>query len=374
DESAARVRQILDTLYAPRPDGLSGNEDCGQMSSWYAFAAIGLYPVVPCSDEYVVGVPLFDKTVLRLENERRFTIRTKGEGAYIKSATLRGETLTRSFLRYKEITRGGELVLTLGDQPGESWGRVAEDRPNSRVDTPRVLAAPFLVSESDRFRESLTVELASGDANATIRYATDPDAAVETWKRYEGPLELRESARIRFLAQHGELRSPIVESYLHRIPNDWTVELESIPNPQYTAGGPLALVDGLPGDTNWRTGGWLGFQYTDFEATVDLGEQSSLRRVGASFLQDQRSWIWMPAEVVVSISIDGEEFREVARMTPGVAPDAEGIVLREMVTNLPTPSEARFVRVYAKSFGEIPDWHPGRGDGAFIFIDEIIVE
>jgi hypothetical protein len=165
----------------------------------------------------------------------------------------------------------------------------------------------------------------------------------------------------------------VVEAYLHRIPNDWTVELESVPNQQYTAGGSTALIDGLRGDANWRTGGWMGFQLTDFTATVDLGEVRPISRAGASFLQDQRSWIWMPAEVIVSVSADGENFRETARLGTDVAEDAKGIVLRDVVAGL-DGAESRYIMIEAKSFGTIPEWHPGRGGGAFIFVDEIIVE
>jgi predicted alpha-1,2-mannosidase len=369
-ESARLVRRILDELYTPEPDGLSGNEDCGQMSSWYVLAAIGLYPVTPCSDEYVVAPPLFDRVALNLENGRTFVVRTQGSGEYVESATLAGQPLTRSFVRHAEIMNGGELVLTLGRDPGEVWGRSPGDRPRSRVEGARVLAAPFLVSESDRFRDPLEIELASGEADAEIRYSRRPGE----WLRYEGPIEISEPTRLRFRAEKGVLRSPVVESYLHRIPNDWTVDLESVPNPQYTAGGPLALIDGLRGDPNWRTGGWLGFQYADFRATVDLGTVRPVRRAGASFLQEQRSWIWMPAEVVVSISTDGAKFREVARLTADVAPDAPGIAKRDVVSKLPDGSTARYVRIDAKSYGTIPDWHPGKGDGAFIFIDEILID
>jgi hypothetical protein len=117
----------------------------------------------------------------------------------------------------------------------------------------------------------------------------------------------------------------------------------------------------------------MGFQYTDFTATVDLGEIRPVTRAGASFLQDQRSWIWMPAEVVVSVSTDGESFDQVSRMTSDVTEDAEGVVLRDVVAEL-EDTQARYVKIDAKSFGTIPEWHPGRGDGAFIFVDEIIVE
>lgn len=380
DRSAERVREILDTLYAAAPDGLSGNEDCGQMSSWYVLSALGLYPVNPCSTEYLLGPPIFERASIALEQGGRFVIRTEGDPGrasrrkrYVRTASLNGAPLTRSFLRHEEIVAGGELVLTLGDEPGPGWGTAPGDRPCSRAREPRVLAAPCARSESDRFRKSLSVELASADEGATILYTTDPERTVDDWEIYAEPLILRESTRLRFLAESGGLRSPAVEAAFHRIPHDWTVEVGTPPSSQYTAGGPLALIDGLRGDENWRRGGWQGYQYTDFEATVDLGERRRIRRAGASFLQDVRSWIWMPAELIVSVSDDGETFREAARLASGVPDELRGVVLRDLVGDL-GGVEARYLRVLARSYGTIPDWHPGAGDGAFIFVDEILVE
>jgi predicted alpha-1,2-mannosidase len=372
DKSAARVREILETLYSSSPDGLSGNEDCGQMSSWYVLGAMGFYPVAPCSPDYVLGSPIFDRVVLHLQHGKRFTIRTersREDDAFVASAVLNERPLERSYLRHDEILAGGELRLTLGPRPNPRWGVARADRPRSRVDAERVLAAPFVRSASDRFRDELDVELATAESGATLRYSLGDDR----WQPYREPMVLNESTSLRFFAERDGQRSPVVEAYFHRIPNDWTVEVASRPNAQYTAAGPEALTDGLRGGREWRTGGWQGYQHTDFEATVDFGELRPLSRVGASFLQDVRSWIWMPAEVVLSVSDDGASFREVARLSSLIPDDEYGVILRDVVADL-AGIEARYLRVVARNFGSIPDWHPGHGGGAFIFIDEILVE
>jgi predicted alpha-1,2-mannosidase len=372
DKSSEMVHRIIDTLYAADPDGLSGNEDCGQMSSWFVFAALGLYPVAPCSPDYLLIGPVFDRSVLNLESGRRFEIRvdrTAAADRYITAATLNGEPLSRSYLKHGEIASGGELQLVLGPRPNPDWGTSRKDRPRSRVEAPRVLAAPFAHSDGDRFRDQLTVELAAAEAGATIRYRKEDGR----WRKYRKRLVLKESTTIRFVVKRDGLRSPVVEAYFHRIPNDWAIEVAGVPNPQYTAGGPEALIDGLRGDREWRTGGWQGFQYGDFEATVDFGRSRPLRRAGASFLQDARSWIWMPAEVVLSVSTDGENYNEVARLASGVPDDEDGVILRDVVADL-EGIQARYLRIVARNYGTIPDWHPGRGGGAFIFVDEILAE
>jgi hypothetical protein len=376
DLSGGRVREILDALYTPAPDGLSGNEDCGQMSSWYALSAVGLYQVCPCSDEYAVGRPLFDLVSIRIDGGKRFTTRVQNPGqglSEIVAASLNGRPLQRSFLRHGEIAGGGDLVLTLGAEPGPHWGTAPGDRPRTSGGGDRVTAAPFVRGESDRFRERLSVELVSADEGAEIRYTLDPERPEGKWQVYREPLFLRESSRVRFVAGQGDHRSPVVEATFHRIPHDWTIQVASVPNSQYTAGGPEALIDGLRGREDWRTGDWQGYQYTDFQATVDLGEKRYLIRAGAGFLQDVRSWIWMPAEVVISVSDDGTDFREVARLTSGVPDDEDDVVIRDLVADL-DGVEARYLRISARTYGTIPDWHPGHGDGAFVFIDEILVD
>jgi len=376
DRSAERVREILDTLYAAAPDGLSGNEDCGQMSSWYVFAAIGLYPVCPCSPDYAIGVPLFDSAAIDVGGDRRFTIRAERKrpgDAYIRSARLDGRPLERNYLRHDEITGGGELVLELGRRPGSEWGRSEASRPRSAVSGPRVLAAPFVRSESDRFRNSIVVALDSAEAGARIRYATDPDMPRSGWLEYEEPIVLKDSTRLRFVAERDGLKSPVVESYIHRIPNDWTIELTDDPAPEYSAGGAQTLIDGLRGNENWRIGDWHGYRETDFEATVDLGRIVPIHSAGAGFLQDIRSWIWMPAAMTISVSDDGQAFRHVATVGHDVADDLSETVVRELKTEL-EGIEARYVRIRARGYGTIPSWHPGHGDKAWTFVDEIRID
>jgi predicted alpha-1,2-mannosidase len=376
EKSADRVREILDTLYTAEPDGLSGNEDCGQMSSWYVLSAIGLYPVCPCTDEYTLGPPLFDRVTLHLGEGRSFTIRSKpGDpgGRYVESALLDDKPLTRSFLRHREIgDSASELDLTLAASPDRGWGAARDRRPRSRGGGEPLPAAPFVRGGEDVFRRRTAVELASAEPGAEIRYTFrgDPDSA---WRVSDGPISVDASTTIRFYAERDGRRSPVVETYLHRLPNDWTLEVRHPPAPQYSAGGPGALIDGLRSSDRWRIGGWHGFRYTDFEATVDLQVTRPIRRAGASFLQDVRSWIWLPRELVVSVSDDGERFREVARIAHDVADDTSEVVPRDLVAELEGVA-ARFVRVVARNYGTIPEWHPGRGEGAWIFVDEIVIE
>lgn len=131
-----RVRRIASTLYNNTPEGLCGNDDCGQMSAWYVFSALGFYPVDPVSGVYVIGSPLVDRVTIHLDPRyhqgKTFTIVARDntpKNVYIQSATLNGRPLSRSWLSHAELTAGGELVLWMGSRPNPSWGSRPEDRP-----------------------------------------------------------------------------------------------------------------------------------------------------------------------------------------------------------------------------------------------------
>ena len=114
------VREILETQYKNTPDGHCGNEDCGQMSSWYIFSSLGFYPVNPAQGIYSFGSPLFDTATLNLENGKKFMIETNNNSAvnkYIQSIELNGNPIHRNYITHKEIIQGGKLVFTMGEHP-----------------------------------------------------------------------------------------------------------------------------------------------------------------------------------------------------------------------------------------------------------------
>jgi predicted alpha-1,2-mannosidase len=112
DRTAEVVREVFDTQYSPRCDGLCGNDDCGQMSAWYIFSAMGFYPVDPVSCEYVLGAPQIEEITLNLEGGKRFRVKAEGlsrEAKYVRAVYLNGERLDRDYITHCEIVGGGEL-------------------------------------------------------------------------------------------------------------------------------------------------------------------------------------------------------------------------------------------------------------------------
>ncbi|MFM7206816.1 MAG: GH92 family glycosyl hydrolase [Planctomycetaceae bacterium] len=135
-KTARLVRQILTTLYSDQPDGLSGNEDCGQMSAWYVFSALGMYPVNPAAGIYVFGSPVVDAATIAVPGGKSFTIVAKNNSPahiYIQAAELNGTPYRKSYITHADIVAGGELTFTMGPEPNTSFGRDPQDRPRSAV-------------------------------------------------------------------------------------------------------------------------------------------------------------------------------------------------------------------------------------------------
>jgi predicted alpha-1,2-mannosidase len=131
---ASNVDYILNELYTDQPDGLSGNEDCGQMSAWYVLSSMGFYSVNPANGMYVFGRPLFDEVNMKVSGNKTFKIQTENNSAeniYIQSVSLNGKPYTKSFITHKNILKGGTLKFVMGGKPNIEFGKKDEDRPKS---------------------------------------------------------------------------------------------------------------------------------------------------------------------------------------------------------------------------------------------------
>ncbi|ELR72143.1 Alpha-1,2-mannosidase [Fulvivirga imtechensis AK7] len=128
------VRNVMDRLYSPQPDGYCGDEDNGQTSAWYVFSAMGFYPVTPGYPSYVIGSPLFREVELQLENGNTFTIKAaqnNRDNVFISSASLNGNTLEKPWITHEDILNGGVLSFQMSVQPNKHWGTGIESRPPS---------------------------------------------------------------------------------------------------------------------------------------------------------------------------------------------------------------------------------------------------
>jgi predicted alpha-1,2-mannosidase len=131
-KTAEKVRYIMKEFYRDQPDGIIGNEDCGQMSAWYIFSSLGFYPVFPASGNYVIGSPLFDRATIKLGNNKNFTVLTVNnteKNIYIQQVELNGQEYGKSYIRHQDILNGGTLRITMGNEPNKDFGAPANSRP-----------------------------------------------------------------------------------------------------------------------------------------------------------------------------------------------------------------------------------------------------
>jgi predicted alpha-1,2-mannosidase len=369
-KTQSRVASIMDQFYKPEPDGLIGNEDCGQLSAWYVLSAAGFYPVTPGSTVYAIGSPLFPEVRFNLENGKTFVVRALNgseRNVYIQSARLNGRAYNKSFLSHQDLMNGGEIVFTMGPRPNVKWGTGRGNEPVSRIDGAEIVPVPVIKAAGQTFRGRLEIELAGiGD----LYYAIDGSAS----QKFVEPFFIEADATVKAFAIAADgRRSLVATAKYHRIPHDWKITLDSRYSSQYTGGGDFALIDGIRGTTNWSGSGWQGYQGKDFVAILDLGSVQEVSSVGAGFLQDMGSWIWMPAHVEFELSIDGKSFEPAITIANDVSERQEGVVTKDFVKSI-TPKKARYVRIRAVNFGKIPAWHPGVGGDAWIFMDEILIQ
>lgn len=352
EKTNEKVKYILDNFYTNTPDGLIGNEDCGQMSAWYVLSSMGIYSVTPGKPEWQTVVPYFEKIKVNFEN-------------------------------------GKNRILTKNDvgERNNNFGFFEKNFGNiydvSGVEIKKFISVPVIEAKSKAFKDSLEVTFKHPNIGALdyrVLYNQDEDVP---FKQYlGGKVIIKQSAKVevKFISLQGGtvFKSNTISATFFKKPNNYSINIKSVYNPQYHAGGPEGLLDGILGTENWRKGDWQGYQSQDFEAVVDLKEVKELYSFKANFLQDSRSWILMPTYLEFFISTDNVNFTSVGSLdiakNSGIDPKDENSFTREFGVLLDKKKTARYVKVIAKNFGKLPEWHQGFGGDAFIFIDEITID
>ncbi|QEH41028.1 GH92 family glycosyl hydrolase [Chitinophaga sp. XS-30] len=369
------IHQVMTTLYHNAPDGLSGNEDCGQMSAWFVMSAMGIYPVTPGSGYYALGTPLFDQVIIHLENGRQFTINAKNRTAanyYVQSVQVNGQPLAKSWIDHATIMKGGAMTFTMGGQPNKNRASKPADRPQSSIRGTQIVPVPYVIAEADRFKTPILATLKETLPGAAIYYTLDGSEPDNRSSRYTKPVEITETAMLKVVAYKDGRYSQVVSTPFYRIPVDKTIQVLSKIHPSYDAGGPDALIDGIRGKEDFRLGAWQSHYPGNLEAVVDLKAPRPLKKLGLGVLQDLESWIWYPTQVEFLVSDDGQHFRSLG-VVKNTFPDREYGSFIQTLT-LPVNVTTRYVKVVALNHGTIPDWHPGKGEAGHIFADEIIIE
>ncbi|MFY8069879.1 MAG: GH92 family glycosyl hydrolase [Flavobacterium sp.] len=363
EKTNEKVKYILDNFYKNTPDGLIGNEDCGQMSAWYVLSAMGIYAVTPGMEKWESNEPHFDSIKIIDNNGKNLVDyqRQIENGKTTNRIFLLGEKLKEQMIQKRSAT-----MSQFDYSPSTSEN-------NKYL---KIITVPIIQAESKAFKDKLKIELKSQNSKDDIYFIIndkDDHLAKKMFVKFTKPFEILQTSTIEAYVKTNEGQSNTISATFFKKPNNYSINIKSKYNPQYHAGGPEGLLDGILGTENWRKGDWQGYQSQDFEAVVDLQEAKEITEISAHFLQDQRSWIVMPTKVEYFISEDNVNFTYFGSVNNTLDPKIEENIILNFTANETKSKKARYVKVIAKNFGKLPEWHQGAGGDAFIFIDEITI-
>lgn len=341
EKTTQKVHYILDNFYKNSPDGLIGNEDCGQMSAWYVLSSMGIYDVTPGNAEWTKTKPYFEKVKVNFEDGM------SNEITEISNDIRIGIINTKyNFVKPKLI----ESIVTV----------------------------PVIQAESKAFKNTIKVEIISQNSSDKIYYLINNGINSELKDKgftlYTQPLTIDSTTEIFAKIILDTKESATVSAKFYKKPNNYSINIKSKFNPQYTAGGDEGIIDGILGTENWRKGEWQGYQSQDFEAVIDLKTEKNTSNFSATFLQDSRSWILMPTKVAYYSSIDNVNFTLVGTVANTIDPKENENKIQDFILKLDNPITVKYIKVKAYNFGKLPEWHQGFSGDAFIFIDEITIK
>lgn len=358
-----KVNFIRNNFYKNSPDGLIGNEDCGQMSAWFVMSAMGIYPVCPGDNTYEVTEPLFNNVKLLQKIDLRKMASPGLNAAY------RIESSQESVLTHAMLLSSTPKVF----KAGQPKARVIPSMSHITGD-----AVPFIKQGGRIFKDAATIELASVD-NHPIVYCINDGKIMP----YRQPIVIRDNTTIRFAHETSNETGQAPKwqtATFTELPTDRTVILKSTYSRDYHASGAQGMVDGIFGKLNWRAGDWQGYQGQDVEIILAFNQPKMIRELAANFLEDQNSWIFYPKAVFFYVSNDSVNWQLVERIPTNKSPHNETVSIdrfsvsqKNIIAGLgDTPYT--YVKMVAKNFGPMPEWHEGRGYNTYIFIDELIVK
>jgi len=366
-KTAHYVDTICNSFYTNKADGLIGNEDCGQMSAWYVFSTLGFYPVCPGANEYALGKPQVDAITLQLHNGKKLEIvkDSKFDATKNYSFSLNKVPLNQLFISHNEIMNGGKLTFSNSPKP------INYQLPQMSIYAQELLTTPIINCTQQLFTDSTKIEIKSLEKNGTIYYSINDS---NQFSIYKEPFYVKQSSIIRTYLQKEELKSSIGISSIHKKPNSWKISIINPYNSQYTAGGDIGLIDGLRGETNWKKGNWQGYQPHNMEVIIELDSVKDIQRITAGCLQDTRAWIFFPVKMEILTSSNGFSFKPAAEFELSEEESNE-VEIKNIGGEINQfNKQVKFVKVILENYGKLPDWHPGNGDDAFIFVDEIVIE
>ena len=366
------VNEILNSQYQNAPDGLSGNEDCGQMSAWYVMASMGLYPLVPGQPHYQLSTPKWDAIHLELASGKSLDIAAKGTGPYLSKYDLGEEVMVHKQKRYvthQKLLEGGTWDVERSTDEG-LWKTTQRYKTSLNNPTP---PAP-IIRVNRTFSGETPVEIVPTGSYDLWRYDRYENVR---WKKDRKGRERMGTAYdngfVTAITPHFGYGNHIAKAVFTKRDDNYSARwIQGTPTSQYTAGGAGAAVDGIQGDTDWRKGHWIGIQGEDAILEISLERPKAVRSISVGVLKDIRAWIALPKALEISIWYEGStQWKTIDMILMENPLGEEEATRKEIIFAHDAQRPVQKVRVKFSNAGKLQDWHPGAGYPSYFFVDEV---
>lgn len=360
DKTQRIINRIITTLYSNQADGLCGNEDCGQMSAWYIFSALGFYPVNPISSEYQPGIPLFDRISLKVPGNKRISIVRENytPNGFVNEININKNSIYSSF------------TISAGDYIKYSFEQDKYLKFISSSSLDYYEPVPFVEKGEQVFEDSTLLQLKNYSKS---RIELSLDSLFIKPKKYIEPIVIKEPISYYF-RNESSINNPypnIQKVKFSKKPSGFKYHIvESFEN-QYSAGGRDALFDGLYGSIDYRDGRWQGYWGKDIQVELEIKNPDVYSSLKITSLQDQNSWILLPKEIELYISEDREEYILFKVLDHQINKKTNDPIIHEFEFKEMTGK--KFIKLIIKNSGKLPPWHLSAGEKSWIFLDEITI-
>lgn len=311
-----------------------------------------------------------------MENGKKFTITNSGSSVSFQNIYLQGMTLDKKpynklYIDDNDIQRGGEWEVYTGRLANKLFVQDLE-KPVSKISDSLIVSNPYFLNAPPTFKKPFSLEIKSTDADAKLYYTLDGSTPNSNSAMYSGPILISSTTTVRAIAVKNGKTSFVDEGTFTKIRDDIKLTLQSKYLTNYAAEGDESLINGLHGTINWRVGHWQGYQNNDLDAVIDMGQVKPVKAVSLGTLQDVGSWIVFPKDVEYYVSDDGKNYKLAATVKTKVDIIDKKVQRQDFtaILNLNT----RYIRVVAKQYGPLPEWHESKGQPSYIFADEITIE
>lgn len=376
DKTQYYINKIMNEQYHDQPDGLSGNEDCGQMSAWLVMSAMGIYPVSPGNNVYNIGTPWFTKITVSLENGKKIEINAPNKNVpnyYLKGIALNGKKHKKLFFDFEDLRNGAQIDFTLSATPDLKFLNTLQ-KPTMQITENLIVPNPIIEGPQETFKDKAIINISSALPNTEIFYTLDGKEPNKNAIKYTKEFTINDGTTVKAIAYKNGFKTSFISSATYKkINNNYTIKINSEINKSFTGGGNDALIDGVRGSLNWRVGNrWQGFWGRDFEAILDLGKTQFVKSVSIGALQDTQAWIVFAPQISFYIAGADMNFKLIGTVNAPTDAKDYTIQIKELATKIGV--DCRYIKIVAKNYGELPSWHEGAGGKAHTFFDEITIE